>query len=176
MAFGFLKLPPPSATHRQPRVAAADGGDGRGQLALSRGRAAVFSFGLFLGGGGGEATGHGADALGVLCSRCLCEGVGDDGRRRRSSLHEPPRQHEAGAAAGMCRAATHPHFDATSVGWELPYGCRPFCATSPARYPPTTRRAFPPVATTGVGACLGVVAVLLTLSWPLFGLEGCVDR
>jgi len=65
-AFGFLELPPPSATHRQPRVASADGGDGRGQLARGRGCAAAFSFSLFLGGGGGDATGHGADAVGDL--------------------------------------------------------------------------------------------------------------
>jgi len=176
VAFGILEQFPPFATHRQRRVVAADGGDGRGQLSLSRGTPAAFSFGLFLGGGGGGATGHGADAMGDLCSRCLCEGVGHDGRRRRSSLHEPPPQHEAEAAAGMCRAATHPHFDATSVGGELLVWFSAILCYLPRPPPTNDLAALPPVVTTGVGACLGVVAVLLPLSWPLFGLKGCVDQ
>jgi len=75
----------------------------------------------------------------------------------------------------MCHADTPPHFEATSSGGDPPVRLLAICSCLPR--PPFTDASAPlqPAAVTCASAWLRVAEMLLPLSWPLFGLERCVD-
>ena len=76
----------------------------------------------------------------------------------------------------MGRAATHPYFDATSVGGGPPVRFLAFWCYLPRPPPTNDSAALPPVAAKGAGACLGVFGVLLPLFLASFWLAGCATR
>ena len=99
--------------------------------------------------------------MGDLRFWCLCVGVGGDGRRRRSSPPATPPRREAGSAAGMCRAATPPHFDATSAGGKLSLRLFAFWSYLPPPPPTDDPATWPQEAVTVAGGWRGVLVVLL---------------
>ena len=172
MAFGSFVLPPPAATHQRLDGVAAGGGDGRGRVPRGRRGAPASFVGLFLAGRVCDATVHVAVGVGDLRFCCLCGGVGGDARRRRSSPPAAPPQHEVGAAAGLRRAATHPHLDATSSVGEPPVRLLAFCGCLPPPPPTDDPATWLQVAVTVAGGWRGVAVVLLHFFFASLWLEG----
>ena len=105
-----------------------------------------------------------------LCS--LCGGVGSDGRCRCSSPPAAPPRREEGSAAGMCRAATPPHFDATSAVGEPSVrllGSWSYLPPPPHTDNPAT---WLQVAVTVAGGWRGVAVVLLPFFFASLWLVG----
>jgi len=99
-------------------------------------------------------------------------GVGGDGRWHCSSPPVPPPPHTAGAATGMCRAATQPHCSATSGRGERPVRLFAFWSYLPPPPPTDDSATWLLVAVTVAGGWRGVAVVLLPFFFASLWLEG----
>ena len=148
-SWSYLPPPPP---HQRLGGIAAGGGDGRGRVPRGRRGAPASFLTSFQAGGVGGATRKDAVRVGDLRFWCLCGGVGGYGRRHCSSPPAAPPRHMAGAATGMGRAATPPHFSATSGMGEPPVRLLAFWSYLHHPAPTDNPTSLPQVALTVAGS------------------------